>query len=140
MRNKKLTKAVKQVAEAYAHRIWDDKDLKAIDELIHQNCVIHSLLGDFYGPAPMKKVVQAWLNGFPDLVVKNTFVLCEEDLVVIQWQALGSHLGEFKGIQPTGKSISYTGVTIYRICENKIIEYFAHLDMKHLLDQINQRV
>ncbi|MBA3956853.1 MAG: ester cyclase [Parachlamydiaceae bacterium] len=127
---------MKLVAEAYAHRVWDDKNLKAIDELIHQNCVIHSLLGDFYGPASMKNVVQAWLKGFPDLMVKNSSVICEDDLVVIQWQAHGTHQGEFKGIMPTGKSISYTGVTVYRISHDKIIEYWAYLDMKHLLDQL----
>lgn len=128
---------IKQVAETYARRIWDDKDLKAIDELIHQNCVIHSLLGDFYGPESMKNIVQAWLNGFPDLVVKNTSVICEQDLTVIQWQAQGSHQGEFKGIKPTGKTVSYAGVTVYRICQDRIIEYWAYLDMKHLLGQIN---
>lgn len=128
---------ITQVAETYAHRIWECKDLQAIDELIHQNCVIHSLLGDFYGPQSMKSVVRTWLNGFPDLVVKSTSVICEQDLVVIQWQAHGSHQGEFKGIQPTGRSISYSGVTIYRINQSKIVEYWAYIDMKHLLDQIS---
>lgn len=127
----------KKLVEIYAHRIWDEKDLRAIDELIHQKCVIHSLLGDFYGPKAMKNVVEAWLNGFPDLVVKNKSVICEQDLVVIQWQAHGTHQGEFKGIKPTGKSISYAGVTIYRVHQDKIVEYWAYLDMKHLLDQIS---
>lgn len=130
-------KAIKELVETYAHRIWDEKDLKAIDELIHQKCVIHSLLGDFYGPKAMENVVEAWLNGFPDLVVKNKSLICEQDRVVIQWQAHGTHQGEFKGIKPTKKSVSYAGVTIYRVHHNKIIEYWAYLDMKHLLDQIN---
>lgn len=130
-------KAIQQLAETYAHRVWDDKDLTAIDEWIHPNCVIHSLLGNFYGPESMKNVVQAWLKGFPDLVVKNSSVICDRDLVAIQWQAHGSHQGEFKGIKPTGKSISYAGITLYRISQDRIIEYQAYLDMKYLLDQIN---
>ncbi len=127
----------KQVAEIYAHRIWDNKDLTAVDELFHEKCVVHSLLGDFYGPESMKNVIQAWLKGFPDLVVKNTAIIAEKDLVVIHWQARGSHQGEFKGIKPTGKSISYAGVTIYRINQSKIVEYWAYLDMQHLLKQIS---
>ena len=63
--------SAKSVAEEYVHRVWDDKDLKAIDDLIDNNAVIHSLLGDFHGPASMKTVVQAWLKGFPDLNVSN---------------------------------------------------------------------
>lgn len=82
---------MKHIAETYAQRIWDNKDLRAIDELIHPDCVIHSSLGNFYGPSSMKKVVQVWLDGFPDLIVKNTSIISEHDLVVIQWQAHGSH-------------------------------------------------
>lgn len=132
-----LQKVSKMVAESYAHRIWDEKDLSAVDDLLHQKIVIHSLLGDFHGPESMKKVVLAWLFGFPDLTVKNTAVICDQDLVAIHWQARGSHQGEFKGLKPTGKDVSYAGVTIYRVNEAKIIEYWAYIDMQHLLKQIS---
>ncbi len=127
----------KAIAESYARRIWDDRDLGAIDELLYPKCVIHSLLGDFHGPESMKSVVQAWWNGFPDLIVNNTAVICKQDLVMIQWQAQGSHQGKFKGIKPTGKAISYAGVTVYRVYQDKIKEYWAYLDMQHLLKQIS---
>lgn len=126
----------KSVAEEYARRVWDDKDLKAIDDLIHNDAVIHSLLGDFHGPASMKTVVQAWLKGFPDLSVSNDLVICENDLVSIQWRAKGTHLGEFKGKNPTEKTVSYNGATVYRIKDGKIVEYWAYLDMQHLLGQL----
>ena len=116
--------------------MWDDKDLKAIDDLVDSNAVIHSLLGDFHGPASMKTVVQAWLKGFPDLHVSNDFVICENDLVSIQWRANGTHLGEFKGKNPTKKPVSYGGATVYRIKDGKIVEYWAYLDMQHLLSQL----
>ncbi len=127
----------KKIAQNYAKRLWDDQDLKVIDELIHPTCIIHSLLGNFYGPVPMKTVAQAWLKGFPDLLVKNTAVICEQDLVVIQWLASGTHQGTFKGIEPTGKAVAYHGVTIYRIEDDKITEYWAYLDMQHLLQQLS---
>jgi steroid delta-isomerase-like uncharacterized protein len=135
--NSEEKEANKTIAEAYAHRIWNEKDLDAINELVDQKCIIHSMLGDFQGCDSLKKVVQAWLSGFPDLAVKNTAVICEKDLVVIHWQARGTHRGEFKGIKPAGKPVSYAGVTIYRISQSKIIEYWSYLDMKHLLEQIS---
>ncbi len=128
--------SAKSVAEEYAHRVWDDKDLKAIDDLVDSNAFIHSLLGDFHGPASMKTVVQAWLKGFPDLHVSNDLMICENDLVSIQWRANGTHLGEFKGKNPTKKTVSYSGATVYRIKDGKIVEYWAYLDMQHLLNQL----
>jgi predicted ester cyclase len=127
---------MKSTAEEYAHRIWDKKDLSAINDLLHPKIVIHSLLGDFQDPEQMKKVVEAWFLGFPDLIVTNIAVICEKDKVVIQWQAKGTHKGEFKGIAPTGRTVAYPGVTIYKIYEEKIIEYWAYLDMQHLMNQI----
>jgi steroid delta-isomerase-like uncharacterized protein len=129
---------MKQIAESYTHRIWNEKDLSAIDDLIHKDAVAHSPLGNFHGQEAMKKIARTWLMGFPDLVVKNIATICEGDLVVIQWQAEGSHQGEFKGINPTGKQVSYAGVTIYRIKEGKIVEYWAYTDMQHLLEQLRK--
>lgn len=140
MENKGTDDAVKQenkkLAASYAHRIWNEKDTDAFN-LLHQNCVIHSSLGEFHGEESMKKVVQAWLTGFPDLTVKNFSVIGEHDLVVIHWQAHGTHQGEFKGCPPTGRPISYAGVTIYRVTQSKISEYWAYLDMQFLLQQIS---
>ena len=128
----------KNIAINYAHRIWNEKDLSAIDEVLDEKIVIHSLLGDFHGPESMKKVVQSWLTAFPDLTVENTAVIGEQDIIVLHWHAQGTHIGEFKGIQPTGNAVFYSGVTIYRISENKIVEYWAYLDMQHLFKQINE--
>lgn len=128
--------SAKEIAEEYANKIWNQKETSTIDRLVHKDVLIHSLLGDFRGTQAMKEVVQAWLKGFPDLSVKNELIISENDLVSIQWSAKGTHRGEFKGKKPTGKPVSYRGVTVYRIKHGQIIEYWAYLDMQHLLSQI----
>ncbi|QLH35915.1 MAG: ester cyclase [Parachlamydiaceae bacterium] len=130
------TLSKKQIAESYAHRIWDLKDLSAIDDLMHKDIILHSLLGDFKGKESMRNVIQAWYEGFPDLKVENLSILSENDQVVIHWKASGRHQGEFKGIPASGKKVSYAGVTIYRIQEDKISEYWAYLDLAHIFQQI----
>jgi len=128
--------SAKEVAEEYANKIWNQKEISAIDRLVHKDVLIHSLLGDFRGAQAVKEVVQAWLKGFPDLSVKNELIIFENDLVSIQWSAKGTHKGEFKGKKPSGKPVSYSGVTVYRIKNGQIIEYWAYLDMQHLFSQI----
>lgn len=128
---------MKDVAVNYAEGVWDKKDLKTIDELTAENIVVHSVLGAFQGRQALKNVVQAWLTGFPDLKVENLAVIGEKDLVAIHWRANGTHRGVFKGIAPSGQPISYAGVTIYRIQDAKISEYWVYLDMQHLLKQIS---
>ncbi len=126
----------KEIAEEYAHQVWNDKEICAVDRFVHQDAVIHSLLGDYHGTKAMKKVIQAWLKGFPDLRVDNDVIISENDLVSIQWRAKGTHSGEFKDRKPTGKPVTYSGVTVYRIKDGQIVEYWAYLDMQHLLSQL----
>jgi predicted ester cyclase len=123
-------------AESYALKIWNDKDLSAIEEFLDPDIVIHSLLGEFKGPSKMKEVVQSWLSAFPDLKVNNTHILRQNDLVVMHWRAEGKHQGPFKGHSPTGKKVSYPGVSLYKVKNNKVIEYWAYVDMNHLLSQL----
>ena len=136
MNFKTAPRSGKEIAEAYANQVWNDKEISAVDKFVHQNAVIHSLLGDYHGTKAMKEVVQSWLKGFPDLRVDNDIIISENDLVCIQWRAKGTHHGEFKGRKPTGNPVSYSGATVYRIKDSKIIEYWAYLDMQHLLSQI----
>lgn len=131
-----MISSIKKIATEYADNIWNKKKIDAIEKFMHKDIVIHSLLGDFHGLKAMKDVVQAWLKGFPDLHVENDIIVAENDIVSIQWRATGTHQGEFKGKQPYGKKVSYSGVTLYRIKNDKIVEYWAYLDMQHLLNQI----
>ena len=126
----------KKVAISYAHAVWDDQDITAIDRFFHPEAIIHSVLGDYKGSTAIKEVIQTWLHAFPDLKVTNTAVFGEEDRVAIQWKAQGTHKGMFKNIGPTDKQIHYQGVTIYQVQDERIIAYWVYIDMNDLLRQI----
>lgn len=126
----------KKLVEEYADRVWNKKDLKAIDELLDPKIVIHSTLGDFTGPEKMKKVAEAYLTAFPDMRVENINAIAEKDLVVLQWKVKATNKGEFKGHRPSGKPVAYEGTTIYRVANGKIVEYWAYIDLQHLMGQL----
>ncbi len=126
----------RDIALDYAERVWNKKDLNAINAYVHPDVIIHSLLGDFYGINAMQGIVHAWLTGFADMKVENEDVITENDLVVTRWKSKGTHQGDFKGVQPTNRPVIYSGVTIYRVQNGKITEYWAYIDMQHLINQI----
>lgn len=129
------TMDLKALVRAYAEAVWNEKRLQAIDEIVHENVCIHSVLGDYSGREAMKQVVQVWLKAFPDLQVKEEQAIVEGDLVSVQWSAEGTQQGFFKGFPPLGNRVHYQGTTVYRIREGKIVEYWAYLDMQHLTQQ-----
>lgn len=128
--------AGKRVILSYSKRLWEDRDLNVIEELMHPDVILRSLLGNFHGHQAMKDVVKTWFLAFPDLRVDFTSIINEKDLVMTQWNASGTHLGEFKGYKATGRLVKYSGVTIYKVQRNLITEYWAYLDMQNILNQI----
>lgn len=124
------------VVEKYAHQLWNEKNLHAIDEFLAEDVIIHSPLGGFKGKSSMREIVNKWLTAFPDLSMENKGVLSDGDDVALHWAAKGTHKGEFRGKKPTGKKVAYSGVTIYRVKDGKIKEYWAYIDMQHLADQL----
>ena len=48
----------------------------------------------------------------------------------------GTHNGAFQGIPPTGKTLTWTGITIVRIAGDRIVERWANVDVLSILTQL----
>jgi steroid delta-isomerase-like uncharacterized protein len=73
---------------------------------------------------------------FPDFHVVIDKEVAEGDLVAKVWTLHGTQLGEFQGIPPTAKSVTMSGITIYRIANGKIAELTWSYNMLGLLQQL----
>jgi predicted ester cyclase len=49
----------------------------------------------------------------------------------------GTHRGEFMGIAPTGTEVKFTGLSIDRVVDGKIVENWIEGDLEDLLQQID---
>lgn len=92
-------------------------------------------------PAPMdreghERLVATFLGAFPDLRRNTEEMVGEVDKVVERWTVTGTHQGEFQGLAPTGRSISYAGITIWRIDGGKIVENRTIQDFMGLMQQL----
>lgn len=116
----------KELAIAFCDRIWNQKDLTALDELAHPDIFFRSPFGTFEGRDAFEQFLKSWFHAFPDLIVTKLEVVTEGNIVAIHWDTHGSHLGEFKGVKPTGKPIAYIGLSLYKIKDNKIHEIWAY--------------
>jgi predicted ester cyclase len=90
----------------------------------------------FAQPAGVERFVSQFLVSFPDLKHTVEEMIAEHDRVAVRFSASGTHAGQWMQFLPTGKSIHYTGVTIARIAENKIIEHQTWWDKAGLLEQV----
>jgi predicted ester cyclase len=56
--------------------------------------------------------------------------------VAIRFLARGTHTGQWLQFSPSGRSIEYTGLTLARIGEDKIIEHDTWWDNAGLMEQL----
>ena len=68
----------------------------------------------------------------------SRFAIAQEDKVAISWTAKGTHRGEIKllNLPATEKSVSWTGIIIYRIAQGKVVEERGEEDALGLLQQL----
>jgi predicted ester cyclase len=76
-----------------------------------------------------KKAVAAQFTAFPDLCVTIDELTSEGDKVTACWTGNSTHKGKFMGIALTGKRLNTTGISIFRIVGDKIVEEWTKLDM-----------
>jgi predicted ester cyclase len=73
---------------------------------------------------------------FPDLhfVIEDEIVA--DDKVVVRWTAEGTHLGDFDGIVPTGRVVTWTGIDIVHLQDHRIVELWGNNDGLGLEEQL----
>ena len=114
----------------FFEEVWGKDNLAAVDEYIAADYVEHSLpLGSQQGREALKQFVAMYHEAFPDIKVTMNDIFGRGDRVVYRWSAGGTHLGELRGISPTGLHLTTTGITIHRIVGGKCVEGWASVDI-----------
>jgi steroid delta-isomerase-like uncharacterized protein len=49
-------------------------------------------------------------------------MIAEDDRVMVRWTFRGTQQGEYLGIPPTGKPLTFSGIYIFRVSDGKIAE------------------
>ena len=109
----------------------------AIDEVVEPDVVIRTPLPiDATGAQALKQVWAVLLRAFPDLHVAVEDVVAEGDKVVYRNTVTGTHQGEYRGISPTGKSITYNEIFIVRFAGGRIAEIWGVVDVFSQMRQL----
>ena len=83
-----------------------------------------------------KQFFAVFWGAFPDISAKIEEIVAEGDKVAIRVINTGTHKGEFQGIPPTGKKVSFGGRDFLTLRDGKIVEQRAGVDMMELMQQI----
>jgi steroid delta-isomerase-like uncharacterized protein len=110
---------------------------KTIDELVEPDVLIRTPLPvEATGAQALKEVFARLHRAFPDLHIAVEDVIAEGDKVVYRNTVTGTHQGEYMGLPPTGKSITYNEIFIFRIAGGRIAETWGVVDVISQMRQL----
>jgi predicted ester cyclase len=124
---------------------WHNLDPSIVDELAAEDLVFsYPLHGELHGREPVKQTILELREAFPDMsfdVVGD--LIAEGEYVVGRWKGGGTHTGPAFSKLPlgtlqaaSGKRISFSGTTIYRVVNGKVKEEIGQEQALSVLQQL----
>jgi steroid delta-isomerase-like uncharacterized protein len=127
------------IVRRYTEEGWGKQNLAVVDELVAPDMVDRNpieMMQQYQGAEGVKSTILRLQSAFPHFSVTIDDLLADKDKVAIRWTIRGTHQGTLMGIAPTGKSITFSGVNIYRLAGGKIVEEAGMADIAGLLQQL----
>jgi predicted ester cyclase len=128
----------KEVIRRLFDEFYNGGNMDVVDELFHANSIVHDPnTGDRLGAEVHKERHQAQLAVTPDFHMTLDDMVADGDKVAYRWTCRGTDNGVgFMGRPPTGISVAFSGMTVARFVDGKIIEAWHNYDMIRLLQQL----
>ncbi|HEX4815978.1 MAG TPA: ester cyclase [Nonomuraea sp.] len=110
---------------------------RTIDEIVDPDVLIRTPLPiKTTGAEALKEVLATLHRAFPDLHVEVEDMIAEDDKVVSRNTCTGTHRGEYLGLPPTGRSVTYKEIIIARFADGRLVETWAVVDVFSQMRQL----
>lgn len=128
----------KALVRRWFDEVWNNRQSQSIDKMLAADGVVHGLVEDqaMQGTAAFKKFHETFCGAFPDVHVSVEDLVAEGDKVAVRCHVRARHLGDHLGLKATNAPVDFTGLSIVRISNGKIVEAWNNFDFERMGKQI----
>ncbi|HEY5003800.1 MAG TPA: ester cyclase [Ktedonobacteraceae bacterium] len=117
--------------------IFHRGNLASADDFIAPDIIYHPFPPTFpTGPDGFRFVFQMLSSTFPDQHIAVDDIIGEGDKVVVRSTFSGTQTGPLMGFPPTGKHCTQSQISIFRLANGKVIEYWFNADDLGMIRQL----
>lgn len=80
--------------------------------------------------------VREMLASYGSFQLEVQELLAQEDRVYVRWKQTGTHISDIDGYPPTGKTIIEIASAVYRVENERIVEYWIQIDREGIRVQL----
>ena len=140
MSEQNISEQNKALIRRWFEEVWNEGRADAIAELFADDGVAHGLSDDaanpLRGPAGFLPFHAQFREAFPNIEVVVEDQIAEGDLVATRCSVRGKHTGRSLGFAATQAPVEFTGITITRIKDGKIVEAWNNFDFMKMYKQL----
>jgi predicted ester cyclase len=119
--------------------VFNERDDAAEADVRTQDYVAHAPAS--LEPTPLDseawtRFLSGFVEAFPDLHLTVEDAVGEGDLVAQRVHFAGTHTGEFQGLPPTHRRVTFSGLELNRLVDGQVAEHWVQLDSLSLLQQL----
>jgi steroid delta-isomerase-like uncharacterized protein len=119
-----------RIVEAFYSRIWNRGDLAATSDLLTKDFRFRGSLGpELRGHDAFGEYVRSVRGALADYNCEILDCVTEENKAFAKMSVSGVHVAEFRGYQPTGKTVRWLGAALFRIEGELISELWVLGDL-----------
>lgn len=126
----------KATVRRFIDEVYNRGNLEYVYEALAPDWTRHGLGGTVTDRAVVKERAREIREAFPDFHIEIEDMLTDGDKVVVRQTHSGTHRGTFAGVEPTGRRVETTEISILRLADGKIREVWVNLDQLTMLRQI----
>jgi steroid delta-isomerase-like uncharacterized protein len=116
---------------------WNNHDVRAVLDSYHDDFTREDVGNNhLYGKDKLMQVVENYMHAFPDIRLEIDTIVEKNEQVVVCWTATGHHKEKIMNIPATGKHISFKGVSVLNIEDEKIKRVWYLWDQASMLRQM----
>jgi predicted ester cyclase len=126
----------KQQIRRFYTEVVGGGDYSNLDIFVAIDYVDHNATEGGRGPGVVRAHLEAIRVTLPDFTIQIEDMFAEGDYVITRVVGRGTHLGEWMGIEPTGREVRLKGINIDRVDRGRIAEHWGEADTIGMLAQM----
>jgi len=130
----------KALLKRWFEEVWNKGRADAVEEMFAADGIAHGLSDDagnpLRGPEGFKEFHTKFRTAFPDMRVTIEDMIAEGDKVAARCSVRGRHSGDSLGFAATYARVEFSGITIIRVKDGKIVEGWNNFDFMKMNRQL----
>ncbi|MCY9670565.1 ester cyclase [Paenibacillus alginolyticus] len=138
-----MPKTPTEIVQQFFNQVRSGKQPDAAIQYMAEQVLAHQMTAEnettvHRTPANYADHVREMIAVYGDFHLEVQELIAQDDRVYVRWKQTGTHIGEVDGFTPTGQTVIEIASAVYRIENERIVEYWIQIDREGIRLQLQR--